>query len=146
MLQDLLWMPKGDWRGYESYILGSLAAQFPSVGLEANVKVSGKKSGIPRQIDVLACADEVVAIECKNFGRKFDVKCVEAFIGMLDGVGIRRGILVAVVGFSKAAKRRAQNDQLNVELQLIHAAMNDTAEFSYARERLYATSRSRCLR
>lgn len=120
MPEDLEWMPKGDWRGYESYVLGSLAAQFPGVRLEANVKLAGKRSGVPRQIDVLAYADQVVAIECKYFGRRVDVKCVEAFIGMLGDVEIQRGILVTAVGFSEAAKRRALNDQLNVELQLIH--------------------------
>lgn len=119
MITELEWMPKGDWRGYEAYILGSLAAQFPGVRLEANVFMPGKKSHAMRQIDVLAHADQTIAIECKYLGRKVDVKCVEAVIGMLDDVGIGRGAIVTAVGFTAAARRRAANDQCDLALELI---------------------------
>jgi len=101
------WVPKGDWRGYEAYILGSLAAQFPDVRLEPDARLPGKRSGTMRQIDILAHANEPVAFECKYFSRRVDVKCVETVIGMLNDVELKRGAIVTAVGFSAAAKRRA---------------------------------------
>jgi len=120
MLDDSDWMPAGDWRGYEAYVLGSLARRFPAVRLEANVRLPGKKSGVARQIDVLAHADQPVAVECKFVGRKVDVKCVEAFIGMLEDVGIGRGIIITAAGFTPGAQRRAFHDQRIVELETVH--------------------------
>lgn len=119
MTADLEWMPKGDWRGYESYILGSLAAQFPGIRLEPDARLLGKKSGRMRQIDILAHAKEPVAFECKYFARKVDVKCVESVIGMLSDVELTRGAIVTAVGFSAAAKRRAANDPCDLQLELI---------------------------
>lgn len=119
MTAELEWLPKGDWRGYESYILGSLAAQFPGVRLEPNARLPGKKSGTMRQIDILAHASEPVAFECKYFSRKVDVKCVETVLGMLNDVELKRGAIVTAVGFSAAAKRRAANDACDLQLELI---------------------------
>ncbi|WP_447929909.1 restriction endonuclease [Sphingopyxis fribergensis] len=119
MTTELEWLPKGDWRGYEAYILGSLAAQFPGVWLEPDARLPGKKSGTMRQIDILAHARESVAFECKYFSRKVDVKCVETVLGMLNDVGLQRGVIVTAVGFSAAAKRRAANDDCDLQLELI---------------------------
>jgi hypothetical protein len=117
--QDPDWIPRGDWQGYEAYVTGWLSTRFPGIRIEADVSVPGKKSGTARQIDVLAYGKLPIAIECKYLGRKVDVKCVEAFIGMLDDVGIRNGIIVTSMGFSKAAQRRAANDRRGIELEIV---------------------------
>jgi hypothetical protein len=92
--EDADWMPRGDWQSYEAYVGGWLSARFPGVRFEADVSLPGKRSGTARQIDILARGKKTVAIECKYIGRKIDVKCVEAFIGMLDDIGIEDGVII----------------------------------------------------
>ncbi len=47
-----------------------------------------------------------MAVDCKCFGSKVDVKDMEAFIGMLDDVGVNLGMLFTTVGFTPGAERR----------------------------------------
>jgi len=119
MFENPDWIPRGDWRGYEAYVAGWLAARFPGIRIEPNASLPGEKSKTARQIDILAYGKQPVAIECKYLGRKVDVKCVEAFIGMLDDVGMKHGIIVTAVGFSKSAQRRAANDRRGIELEIV---------------------------
>jgi len=119
MTCDLDLVPSRDWRGYEAYVAGALAAHFPGIRFETNVSLPGQISRAPRQIDILAHSDELVAIECKYVGRKVNVQIVDSFIGKLIDVGIRSGIIVTAAGFTAAAERRAQADDLGVQLAII---------------------------
>ena len=76
-------------------------------------KVLGLLSQEPRQIDVAVfdgadTSHPLIAVECKRYKRKLNIKDVEAFIGMKDDVGAKSAILVCPLGFSKAAIRRAE--------------------------------------
>ncbi|MDB5580295.1 MAG: hypothetical protein JWR80_5471 [Bradyrhizobium sp.] len=57
-------VPSGDWRGYEAYVAGVLAAHFGNIRFDQDVHLPGKLSGAPRQIDIMAQALEPTAIEC----------------------------------------------------------------------------------
>lgn len=112
-------VPMGDWRGYEAYVAGALAAHFGSIRFEQDVHLPGRISGAPRQIDVLAHAMELTAIECKYVGRRIDVQIVDAFVGKLIDIGLTSGVIVTAKGFTPAAERRARADSLGVQLAII---------------------------
>jgi hypothetical protein len=61
------------------------------------IDVSVYRSGEPRP---------AIAVECKRYGRRLNVKDVESFLGMLEDLGARRGVLVAPLGYSRGAVRR----------------------------------------
>jgi len=114
-----LWLASNDWKSYEAYVAGSLKRRFPHARVEANQKLPGKKSGITRQIDIVVTATQQVAVDCKCYRRKVDVKHVETFLGMLDDLGISHGVLVTTRGYTKAAFSRAKNDPRNIDLQIL---------------------------
>jgi hypothetical protein len=63
------------------------------VKITADTKITGQLSEVPRQIDILiegnvsGIADVAIALDCKCFSRKVDVKNVEAFLGMVKTSG-----------------------------------------------------------
>ena len=84
-----------------------------------DVKILGRHSKRKRQIDVLVKHrigqyEIQIAIECKDVSRPIDVRGVETFHGLLDDVGVQKGVLVCPKGFSRAAKTRAK--ALQIEL------------------------------
>jgi len=102
------------WKAYEHHIAGLLACEFPDAEVMHDVRLEGKLSGCPRQVDVLVrsrlgrmphARDTVV--ECRAYGRRLIVGDVERFVGFLQDVGVERGVLVTPVGFSAAAEQRA---------------------------------------
>ena len=105
-----------DWRRYERQIyerLLRLAGGDESAKIEFDARLPGSISGVDRQVDVYvegAFAGGVgrgtMAVDCKCFSRKVDVKDAEAFIGLVDDVGTDFGLIVTTEGYSPAAKRR----------------------------------------
>ena len=74
----------------------------------------GKDSGVEREIDIVVRQrtgqyELFVAIDCKDYKRRVDVKAVEAFLGLVADVGAHKGAMVASRGFTEAAKTRARN-------------------------------------
>lgn len=106
-----------DWRDYEEYIAGKLE-EWGGEGAEVLIdqKLPGTISKVDRQIDALVTGAFVggvvpkatAAVDCKCYGRKVDVKDVEAFIGLVEDVQTDFGLLITTQGFSKAANRRAE--------------------------------------
>lgn len=116
---DSLWIEPGDWLPYEQYVLGNLRSKFPNLEVLHNQKIMGKKSKIRRQIDILAISTHKIIIDCKYYSRTVDVKHVEMFLGMLDDIGVDKGIIVTSKGFTKSAINRAKNDKRNIDLSII---------------------------
>ncbi len=115
------------WRDYESQILVELQAEYPSSQITFNQSKIGRYSCVKRQIDVLiegAVAGHKfsIAIDAKYYRRKVNVKCVEQFIGLLNDIGVHKGLLISQAGYTKAALRRAFNDPLDVELDILSFA------------------------
>jgi len=102
------------WKRYEKQIGDVIRqrAQGP-VEITPDAKLDGRLSGVTRQVDILVegsfagIADAVMAVDCKCFSEKVDVKDVEAFLGMLEDIGVHLGMLVTTVDFTPGAKRRA---------------------------------------
>lgn len=84
------------------------------VTVQPNVKLTGRLSGIERQIDVLVDSrwkdgtDRRIIIDAKERKRKIDIKDIESFEGMMKDCGAARGIIVCTNGYTEAALRRAQ--------------------------------------
>jgi hypothetical protein len=102
------------WKRYEKQVADLIRDRaIGPVKITADTKIVGQLSEVPRQIDILiegnvsGIADVTIALDCKCFSKKVDVKDVEAFLGMVEDVGVNMGMLVTTVGFTPAAKRRA---------------------------------------
>jgi hypothetical protein len=106
-----------DWRRYERQIYERLVK---AAGGEGKAKVTfdkllpGRQSGVERQIDVYVegefangIIEATMAVDCKHFDRKVDVKGVETFIGLVEDIGTDFGLLVTTKGYSEAARNRA---------------------------------------
>lgn len=116
---DQLWLQPGDWRGYEAYVAGVLTQRFPGIRVIGDVRIKGRKSGILRQIDVVVETAGVLAVDCKCYSRKVDVKDVEAFLAMLDDLGVRAGVLVTTIGYTAGAIKRAKSVRRRIDLQIL---------------------------
>ena len=84
-----------------------------------DVMLDGRLSKRKRQIDVLVKQNvgqyEIqIIIDCKDYKRPVDVKGVEEFYGLLCDVGAQKGVLVCPIGFSEAAKTRAEGLQVDL--------------------------------
>ncbi|MGA2675147.1 MAG: restriction endonuclease, partial [Terracidiphilus sp.] len=119
-----LWKSDLDWPDYETYVFGTLQRLMPGDKIMQNVAMKGTLSGRSRQIDIVV--DRLyegtsmrVAVDCKCYKRKVNIKDVEAFLGMLEDLGIRKGALVTTKGYSKSAYNRAQNGSGQTELRII---------------------------
>jgi Restriction endonuclease len=113
-----------DWRQYERQIFERLKEMAGDEGdVEFDATLPGRFSGTDRQIDALVrgnFASKVtrasMAVDCKCFGRKVNVKDVEMFMGLVQDVGTDFGLLVTTEGFSEAAKRRAATPGLRIDI------------------------------
>jgi len=112
------------WREYERAMFNDLYYRYraPAWRVQPDLRtLRGLISREHRQVDVAVFASggarPEIAVECKLYGRRLNVKDVEGILGMLEDVGAKWGVLVAPLGFSRAAERRVQNTSL-VLLQL----------------------------
>lgn len=93
----------------------------PDLTVIPNAKITGIISNRKRQIDVLVDyrfeqnLKRRLIIDAKERKRPIDIKEVESFEGLMKDVGAQRGVLVCTNGFTKAAKRRAQ-DYIGIEI------------------------------
>lgn len=91
----------------------------PKAEVLHNVRLTGRRTGASRQIDVLV-REKVgqyeinIVIDCKDYKHPVDVKGVEEFAGLLDDVGAQKGVLVCPAGFSTNAKVRAAGLQIDL--------------------------------
>lgn len=104
-----------DWRRYER-LIARLIADHVSTDLcvTPNASIRGRITKVLRQVDVLIEArhdtdnTRRIVVDAKRHRRRVDVKDVEAFRGFMEDVNATHGYLICPVGFTKAAKRRAQ--------------------------------------
>lgn len=122
-------------------VLAFLAADAATV--ERNVRMAGRKSGKPRQIDVkvsgalFGSGSATMVVDCKRYTKPLDVTHVGAFLGLVEDVGADIGLLVCSSGVSPAAQQYAHNvrgirlDVVSVE-QLAAWSPRGTINFAYA--------------
>lgn len=116
-----------DWLAYEKAIFEYLRLDHPEAEVAHNASLPGCLSGIPRQIDILVTErfgpkSYVTAFEAKHYARKIDVKGVEEAIGLFRDVGVDRGVIITTMGYSDAAFRRANADDVDVDLDILNLA------------------------
>ena len=116
-----------DWLKYEKTVFEYLQLDHPEAEVVHNVSLPGRLSGVPRQIDVLVAErfgvkTYVTAFEAKHYTRKIDVKGVEEAIGLFRDVGVDRGVMITTVGYSDAALRRANADDVDIDLDILDLA------------------------
>jgi hypothetical protein len=121
------------WKRFEDLAAHIQKTLAPGASVEQNVHIKGKTSGVERQIDIAVRTragqfDLFVAIDCKDYKVKVDVKDVEAFATMLKDVEANKGALVAANGFTPAAKRVAKDAGISL-FGLVDAESEDWPSF-----------------
>ena len=109
-----------EWKDYEKQVLEYFKMRHTDGVFKTNIKLPGKLSKTPREIDILI---EIyiseftlrIAIECKSWKSKLDVADVGSYIDKLKDVGISKGIMISKFGYSEGAHARAKSES---ELQL----------------------------
>ncbi|RVU36189.1 restriction endonuclease [Hwanghaeella grinnelliae] len=108
-----------DYKDLEILVAKIQSELAPGAEVLHNQQLPGRHSGRKRQIDVLV-KDRIgqyeveIVIDCKDYKRPVDVKGVEEFNGLVQDVGAHKGVLVCPVGFSEAAKTRAEGLQISL--------------------------------
>ena len=105
-----------NWQEYERAMFNELYYIFrpPKFVVKPDAReVIGLLSQERRQIDVAVFGQgdtlrPFLAVECKRYKRKLNVKDVETFVSMRDDIGAKNAILVCPAGFSKGASLRAK--------------------------------------
>lgn len=121
-----------DWKEYEEEIHNWLSENYPKFLIKQNIHIIGKKTGIPRKIDIyvkgrIAGFELEIIIDAKKKNRKIDVKEVEEFIGMLDDVGANKGVTISSCGYTSIAWERAYRNSEDIELDIL--STNDLKKY-----------------
>ncbi|AUW42077.1 restriction endonuclease [Rhizobium leguminosarum] len=112
-------LPQADFKGLEQLVAKIQKLLAPQSEVSHNVMLDGYSSKRKRQIDVLV-RDRIgqyeflIVIDCKDYKSPVDVKGVEEFNGLVQDVRAQRGVLVCPRSFTKAAKARAQDLQIDL--------------------------------
>ena len=126
-----------DWRIYERI---AACFEIEAAGMDTsvtpNAQLVGSISGVSRQIDILVDArwtegqETRIIYDAKRRKRKLTVQDVDTFVGLMEDVRARRGVLICTNGWTAAAKKRADE---TIDLRLLteedaeeanHAAMD----------------------
>jgi hypothetical protein len=123
------------WRLFEIEVAALLGSYDSVAQVEHDVTVSGA-SGVERQVDVMVTGEVGparirIAVECKRHKRPCDISVVDAFIGVCLDLGVDRGMLYSVSGFTSGAQARAKsarNPGIGIQELTPIAAQFDYAE------------------
>ncbi|HEY1204248.1 MAG: restriction endonuclease [Bryobacteraceae bacterium] len=115
------------WRLYEK-VVADTQDKYPDCTVVRDHRVTGVRSGVTRQVDVwvtgeLAGHEIRLAIECKLYKAKVDIKTVDAFIGFLEDVGADKGVLITTTGFTSGAQKRATAAGIDLNVMTLESAM-----------------------
>ncbi|OCA86025.1 hypothetical protein A8F94_14370 [Bacillus sp. FJAT-27225] len=110
-----------EWKRYETEIHRKLGNMFPELEVKGSSFITGIHSKVSRQIDVLlkgkfGFTEIIGVVECKHFLENVDVKIVDSFIGFLEDVGAKVGVIITMKGFSKGAINRARGADIQLEV------------------------------
>ena len=122
-------MPKAKWKRFEDLAASIQRDLAPGATVNQNERIRGRRTGVLREVDIavrqhIAQYDLLIAIECKDYQRKVNVKDVEGFIGLADDVGANQAAMVAARGFTETAKTRAAHAGIRL-FRLVDAEAHD---------------------
>jgi hypothetical protein len=108
-----------NWEKLEILVTKIQKALAPEATVEHNVKLPGVHSETMRQVDVLISQkigqyDMRIIVDCKDYNKPVNVKCIEEFSGLIQDTGVNKGAMVCPKGFSDAAKKRARKLQIDL--------------------------------
>jgi hypothetical protein len=107
-----------DWKDYELQILKFYRNKYPNKIVLDDQMYKGLHSNQNRQIDVVVYSKwdkPYCIIECKNLNRKVTIEHIDCFIGKLQDVGLKRGIIATTIGFSNGAQNYANKKKIELE-------------------------------
>ncbi len=112
-------MTEPEWKQLEILIAKIQQELAPEATVSHNVKLMGRQSGTPRQIDVLVQQqvgqyEMRIIIDCKDHAVPVDVNGVGEFLAVINDVGAQKGAMVCPKGFTEAAKTFAKNGQIDL--------------------------------
>ena len=107
-------MEKPKWKRFEELVANIQQELAGDAKVTLDDKIVGKRTGVPRQIDVsirkaVGQFEILIVIDCKDYAKPLDVKGVEEFMGLAQDVGAHRAAMVAAQGYTEAAKKRAED-------------------------------------
>jgi Restriction endonuclease len=114
------------WKRYEKLVARMYATlSSHPVQVQYDVKLPGKLSRTPRQIDVclrtsIPGSDLVVIVQCRDHRSPLDANHVGEFCTVIEDVGAQKGVMVTQAGFTKAAVTLANSKGVDL-LTLIDA-------------------------
>ncbi len=122
-----------DWEKYEVQIFQKLRNSFRKASITKNARIRGTHTRKLRQVDILiesraSRAAKKIVVECKLFSKRVNVKAVEAFIGFLEDIGTKHGILVTDVGYTDGAVSRVTKKK-SIKLDIVK--FNNLAFYSF---------------
>ncbi len=94
------------WKHYEEQTFKVVKQLNPKSSVFYDVKVMGKLSKTPRQIDVQLVNPQeydYVAFECKDYKVPIDIPRIEAFAAKLKDLGTTKGAIVSNSGYTQPA-------------------------------------------
>ena len=117
-------MKDSSWECYEEKVFQCFRGHFPEAEVKKNVHIKGRYSKRLRQIDILitehtSAGLSQIVVDAKQHKRKLDIKAVEEFEGLVDDVGIDKGLLISNRGYTKPALRRAFYCPRDLELDIL---------------------------
>ena len=112
-------MPEPDWKQFEVLVASVQRELAPGSEVRHNEKIVGRRSKVPRQIDIaihgkVGQYEMLIVIDCKDHATPLDVKGVEDFMGLVEDVGAQQGAMVAAKGYTEAAMNRAKDAGINL--------------------------------
>lgn len=109
-----------DWQKYEDIVYEECNRIYPHAQIEKNIKLCGRITGTPRQVDVLVVTDkEKIAYDSKLYKKCVDVKLIESMVGMYSDLGVDKLVVVTEKGYSTAALKRAHYGEESVEADIL---------------------------
>ena len=102
------------WRAFELSVAEIVARMDLDAVVRHDVTLTGKVSGVARQVDVLVTGSiggqtMSIAIECEQYTKLLGIGKIDEFSGKLVDLGVDCGVLYSISGATAPAKARAQN-------------------------------------
>ncbi len=106
------------WRTFENIVSEVYRDFSPEAVVKSPEKIKGK-SGRSREIDItirqtVGTCEILIAIDCKDFSKKINIKKVEECIGLFDDIGAHQGVIVSAKGFTDSALKRVKDRNINL--------------------------------
>src|ERR1017187_609716 len=115
------------WKEYEHEIANHFRLIYPDAHISGDIKILGKNSKVPRQIDVLVEGEIIdfpfrIIVEARFKKKKLDVNEIGEFVTKMKDVEANKGVIVALNGYTDAAIELARNSDVDLSLDVLNFA------------------------